>query len=76
MVWLYNKQLQKQNFWKIETSLRWISREIFFRKKTDSLADVLLEKQTFTVFELNIIQTKKEFSKQLRFGASTQYNDV
>ena len=49
---------------------------IFFRKKLDSLADILVENKIFTVSELYIIEMIKEFFKQLRCGVPLQSIDV
>ena len=51
---------------KIEAVQRLVLRAIFFKKKFDSLESVFAENKVLTVFELFLVETLKEFSRQLK----------
>ena len=50
----------KTNLKKIENAQRRILRAIFFKKKFDSLRDILLDNKIFTVYELYTLEIVKE----------------
>ena len=54
------------NLKKIENARRRILRAIFFKKKFDSLRDILLDDIIFTVFQLYTLEIVEELFKQLR----------
>ena len=59
----------KTNLSKIETAQRRIMRAIFFKKKMDSITDVLREKGISTVYEIYFAEFLKELFRQLRSEA-------
>ena len=59
----------KTNLSKIEMAQRRIMRAIFFKKKIDSITDVLREKGILTVYELYRAELSKELFRQLRSEA-------
>ena len=56
----------KTNLSKIEMAQRRIMRAIFFKKKMDSITDVVRENGILTVYELYLAELLKELFKQLR----------
>ena len=56
----------KTNLKKIENAQRRIIRAIFFKKRSESISNLLLENKILTVFELYIEELVKELFKQLR----------
>ena len=63
----------KTNLSKIEMAQRRITRAIFFKKKVDSITDVLREKGILTVYELYFAELLKELFRQLRSEAPNTY---
>ena len=63
----------KTNLSKIELAQRRIMRTIFFKKKMDSITDVLRETGILTVFELYLEELLKELFRQLRSEAPNTY---
>ena len=59
----------KTNLSKIEKAQRRVLRAIFFKKKVDSLHDLLKTNEILTVFELFVLENIKELFKQLRSEA-------
>ena len=66
----------KTNLKKIENAQRRILRAIFFKKKFDSLRDILLDNKIFTVYELYTLEIVKELFKQLRNVSPVQYLEM
>ena len=71
----------KTNLSKIEKAQRRILRAIFFKKKFDSLHDLLRTNKILTVFELFVLENIKELFRQLRSEAPESFivldaNDV
>ena len=63
----------KANLSKIEKTQRRILRAIFFKKKFDSLHDLLRRNEILTVFELFVLENIKEFFRQLRTEAPKSF---
>ena len=63
----------KTNLEKIELVQRRIIRAIFFRKKFDSVKEIMIENGIQTVFELYVAELFKELFRQLRYEAPNQY---
>ena len=61
------------NLTKIEMAQRRIMRAIFFKKKMDSITDVLREKGILTVYGLYLAELLKELFRQLRSEAPITY---
>ena len=59
-------QQQKTSLKKIENAQRRIIRAIFFKKRSESISNLLLETKVLTVFELYMEELVKELFKQLR----------
>ena len=64
------------NLKKTENAQRRILRALFFKKKFDSLRDILLDNKTFTVFELCTLEVVKELFKQLGNESAVQYLEI
>ena len=56
----------KTNLKKIENAQRRIIRAIFFKKRSESISNLLLENKVLTVFELYMEELVKALFKQLR----------
>ena len=56
----------KSNLSKIETVQRRILRAIYFKRKSDSLENVLADNKILTVFELFMVEILKELFRQLK----------
>ena len=56
----------KTNLQKIERAQRRILRAIFFKKKIDSMVNVLADHKIFNVFELFIVEVIQDLFKQIR----------
>ena len=63
----------KTNLAKIEIVQRRIMRAIFFKKKFESMKEIMIENGIQTVFELYVAELIKELFRQLRFEAPNQY---
>ena len=63
----------KTNWSKIELAQRRIMKAIFFKKKMNSITDVLREKGILTVYELYLAELLKELFRQLRSEAPNTY---
>ena len=59
----------KTNLSKIVMAQRRIMREVFFKKRMDSITDVLREKGILSVYELYFAELLKELFRQLRSEA-------
>ena len=56
----------KTNLKKIENAQRRIIRAIFFKKRFESIGNLILENKVLTIFELYMEELSKELFKQLR----------
>ena len=63
----------KNNLKKIEMAQRRILRAIFFKKKYDSLENILGQNKIFTVFELYLVELVKELFRQLQSQSPTNF---
>ena len=63
----------KTNLSKIEMAQRRTMRAIFFKKKMDSITDVLREKGILTVYDLYLAELLQELFRQLRSEAPNTY---
>ena len=62
----------KTNLQKIECAKRRILRAIFFKKKTDSMVNVLADHKILNVFELFMVEVIHELFKQIRKESSLE----
>ena len=65
--------MAKTNLSKIEMAQRGIIRAVSFKKKMDSITDVLREKGVSTVYELYFAEILEELFRQLRSEAPNTY---
>ena len=66
----------KTNLKKIENAQRRILRAIFYKKKFDSLRDILLDNKIFTVYELYTLEIVKELFEQVRNETAVHYLEI
>ena len=65
--------MAKSNLSKIQMAQRRIMKAVSFKKKMDSITDVLREKGVLTVYELYFAELLEEFFRQLRSEAPKIY---
>ena len=66
----------RTNLEKIEMAQRRIIRAILFKKKYDSLQDILRQTKLNTVFELFILDVFREIFNQLRSNGTTKFSKL